>query len=37
LLSSLSRGVTGECHYVDCGYNITSTPTLEVLARADAD
>lgn len=37
LLSSLSRGVTGECHYVDCGYNITSTPTLEVLSRADAE
>ena len=37
LLSNLSRGVTGECHYVDCGYNITSTPTLEVLSKADAE
>ena len=37
LLSNLSRGVTGECHYVDCGYNITSVPTLDELRRADAD
>jgi enoyl-[acyl-carrier protein] reductase I len=22
LLSDLSRGVTGEVHYVDCGYNV---------------
>jgi enoyl-[acyl-carrier protein] reductase I len=24
-------------HYVDSGYNITSTPTLEVLSKADAE
>ncbi len=37
LLSPLSRGVTGEIHYVDSGYNITSMPTLETLARADSE
>jgi enoyl-[acyl-carrier protein] reductase I len=31
LLSDLSGGVTGEVHYVDCGYNIVSTPELEAL------
>ena len=37
LLSGLSAGVTGEIHYVDSGYNITSMPTLEALNRADQD
>ncbi|MGG7519183.1 enoyl-ACP reductase FabI [Allorhizobium undicola] len=37
LLSDLSAGVTGEVHYVDGGYNITSLPTLEVLLNSDAD
>jgi len=37
LLSDLSAGVTGEIHHVDSGFNITSMPTLETLARADAD
>jgi enoyl-[acyl-carrier protein] reductase I len=37
LLSDLSRGVTGEIHYVDSGYNITSMPTLETLGRADQE
>ncbi|MCY1665283.1 enoyl-ACP reductase FabI [Rhizobium sp. SL86] len=37
LLSDLSRGVTGEIHYVDAGYNITSLPTLERLRNADAE
>ncbi|AKK20193.1 enoyl-ACP reductase FabI [Candidatus Liberibacter africanus] len=27
LLSHLSNGVTGEIHYVDCGYNIIAMPT----------
>ena len=31
LLSGLSGAVTGEVHYVDCGYNIVSMPTLQVL------
>lgn len=35
LLSDLSRGVTGEIHYVDAGYNITSLPTLDRLRNAD--
>jgi len=37
LLSDLSGGVTGEIHYVDSGYNITSMPTLETLRNADQD
>ncbi len=37
LLSGLSNGVTGEIHYVDSGYNITSMPSLEALNRADQD
>ena len=31
LLSDLSGAVTGEVHYVDCGYNVVSMPTLEAL------
>jgi enoyl-[acyl-carrier protein] reductase I len=31
LLSDLSGGVTGETHYVDCGYNIISMPRPETL------
>jgi enoyl-[acyl-carrier protein] reductase I len=31
LLSPLSGAVTGEVHYVDCGYNAVSMPTLEAL------
>jgi len=37
LLSDLSRGVTGEIHYVDAGYNITSLPTLERLRTVDTE
>ena len=37
LLSGLSSGVTGEIHYVDSGYNITSMPTLEALGKADTE
>ncbi|OLP52694.1 enoyl-[acyl-carrier-protein] reductase [Rhizobium rhizosphaerae] len=37
LLSDLSNGVTGEVHYVDAGYNITSLPTLETLRGADTE
>jgi enoyl-[acyl-carrier protein] reductase I len=37
LLSDLSRGVTGEIHYVDSGYNITSMPSLETLGRSDQE
>ncbi len=31
LLSDLSSGVTGEIHFVDSGYNITSMPRIEEL------
>ncbi len=31
LLSDLSRGVTGEVHYVDSGYHVTSMPVLDEL------
>ncbi|AYG64693.1 MULTISPECIES: enoyl-ACP reductase FabI [unclassified Rhizobium] len=37
LLSDLAAGVTGEVHFVDAGYNITSMPTLEALSSADAE
>ena len=37
LLSDLSSGVTGEIHYVDSGYNITSMPVLDSLRKADAE
>jgi enoyl-[acyl-carrier protein] reductase I len=35
LLSELSGGVTGEIHYVDCGYNIISMPRPDVLKLQD--
>jgi enoyl-[acyl-carrier protein] reductase I len=35
LLSDLSTGVTGEVHFVDCGYNVIAMPQPEAL-RADA-
>lgn len=35
LLSDLSGGVTGEIHYVDSGYNITSMPVLDQLMKSD--
>jgi enoyl-[acyl-carrier protein] reductase I len=35
LLSELSSGVTGEIHFVDCGYNIISMPHPDAL-KADA-
>jgi len=34
LLSDLSTGVTGEVHFVDCGYNVIAMPNPEAL-RAD--
>jgi enoyl-[acyl-carrier protein] reductase I len=34
LLSDLSTGVTGEIHFVDCGYNVIAMPHPEAL-RAD--
>ena len=35
LLSDLSSAVTGEVHYVDCGYNIISMPHPEALKAAE--
>ena len=37
LLSDLARGVTGEIHYVDSGYNITSMPTVDYLNKVDGE
>lgn len=37
LLSPLSGGVTGEVHFVDCGYNSVSMPSLESLKTLEAD
>ena len=37
LLSELSGAVTGEVHFVDCGYNVVSMPTLEALKAQEAD
>ena len=36
LLSDLSRAVTGEIHYVDCGYNVVAMPRLEQLKSQNA-
>ena len=36
LLSGLSGGVTGEVHYVDCGYNTISMPRPDALKAQDA-
>jgi enoyl-[acyl-carrier protein] reductase I len=37
LLSPLSGAVTGEVHFVDCGYNMVAMPTLEALKAAETD
>lgn len=37
LLSPLSGAVTGEVHFVDCGYNMVAMPTLEALKAADQE
>ena len=37
LLSPMSGAVTGEVHFVDCGYNTVAMPTLEALKRHDAE
>lgn len=37
LLSPMSGAVTGEVHFVDCGYNTVSMPNLESLKEIDAD
>jgi enoyl-[acyl-carrier protein] reductase I len=35
LLSDLSGAVTGEIHYVDCGYNIVAMPRLDLIKTGD--
>jgi enoyl-[acyl-carrier protein] reductase I len=37
LLSPLSGAVTGEVHFVDCGYNTVSMPALDALKAADKE
>jgi enoyl-[acyl-carrier protein] reductase I len=37
LLSPMSGAVTGEVHFVDCGYNTVSMPSLEALKEQEAD
>ncbi len=37
LLSNLAGAVTGEVHYVDCGYNTLAMPTLDALKELEAD
>jgi enoyl-[acyl-carrier protein] reductase I len=37
LLSDLSGGVTGEVHFVDCGYNIIAMPQPDALRDEEAE
>jgi len=37
LLSPLAGAVTGEVHFVDCGYNSVAMPSLEALNEREAD
>ena len=37
LLSDLSGAVTGEIHFVDCGYSMTAMPGLDELKSLEAD
>ena len=37
LLSPLSGAVTGEVHFVDCGYNTVAMPTLDSLKELDSE
>jgi enoyl-[acyl-carrier protein] reductase I len=37
LLSDLSGAVTGEVHYVDCGYNSVAMPALEALKQQEQE
>jgi enoyl-[acyl-carrier protein] reductase I len=37
LLSDLSGAVTGEVHFVDCGYSTVAMPSLEALKALDPD
>ena len=35
LLSDMGGAVTGETHFVDCGYNVVSMPSLAALKAQD--
>jgi enoyl-[acyl-carrier protein] reductase I len=37
LLSDMSGAVTGEVHFVDCGYSTVAMPNLEQLKRIDSE
>jgi enoyl-[acyl-carrier protein] reductase I len=37
LLSDMSGAVTGEVHFVDCGYSTVAMPSLEALKRLDTE
>jgi enoyl-[acyl-carrier protein] reductase I len=37
LLSDLSGAVTGEVHFVDCGYSTIAMPSLEALKQIDSE
>jgi enoyl-[acyl-carrier protein] reductase I len=37
LLSDLSGAVTGEVHFVDCGYSTVAMPNLEALKQLDSE
>jgi enoyl-[acyl-carrier protein] reductase I len=37
LLSDMSGAVTGEVHFVDCGYSTVAMPNLEALKRIDSE
>lgn len=37
LLSDLSGAVTGEVHFVDCGYSVVAMPNLDALKKLEAD
>ncbi len=37
LLSPMSGAVTGEVHFVDCGYNTVSMPNLQSLKEHDSE
>ena len=37
LLSDLSTGVTGEVHFVDCGYNVIAMPQPDALRSENVE
>ena len=37
LLSDMSGGVTGEVHFVDCGYNNVAMPNLDALKEQEGE